>query len=678
MIPSPALPWFELARLRRSRLARAAVVAVAVVPLLYGALYIWANLDPTGNLDRVRAAVVNQDEIVEVTGPDGTTQPVAVGRLLAADLIGDDSAENYDWVLTDAADASNGLASGEYKAVLTIPENLSAAATSTSGDPAAAVQGQLDLRTNDGVNYINGAIAERILDAARSALNAQVTTTYLDDVFLGFSDIRASLLEAADAAQQLADGSRQLADGTSALGDGAQQLSAGNRELADGAAQLDAGASQLTAGLRLLQSQTGTLGTDTQRLADGSQQVAAGTAQLNQTVQVVVQALLSSTDDAAADIESLAATLVSLADQCDAAAPADLDCSLLREAAGRSGELQQFVDGVRGQAQQVSSDTAALASGAGQVAAGNQQLAAAVPSLLSAIDQAAGGAGQVSGATSRLSDGAAAAANGAERLAGGVTELDDGAQQLADGSGQLADGLDAGADDVPVYSDDEREQLASTVATPIEDAAERVNGVANYGTALAPYFMALALWVGAMAIYLLLRPFSDRAIASTAGSARIALAGLVPGLALAAVQATLLVGVVEGVLGIDPADRWLMVGTALAAATVFTAINQMFIALFGAAGRFLALVVVCLQLTSAGGTYPIETAPPFFGFLHDLLPMTYVVDLFRAATAGGGQSIGRDFFALGVFTVLALSVTVFAAYRRQRVTMNRLHPSLVV
>ncbi|GAA1731568.1 YhgE/Pip domain-containing protein [Aeromicrobium alkaliterrae] len=678
MIPSPALPWFELARLRRSRLARAAVVAVSIVPLLYGALYIWANLDPTGNLDQVRAAVVNEDEIVEITGPDGTTEPVAVGRLLAANLIGDDEGSNYDWVLTDAEDASAGLASGEYKAVLTIPENLSAAATSTSGDPSEAVQGQLDLRTNDGVNYINGTIAERILDAARAALNAQVTETYLDNVYLGFSDIRASLQEAADGAAQLASGAGELAEGTDQLEDGATQLAAGNRQLANGAGQLDDGASQLASGLGLLQSQTGTLGADTQRLADGSRQVADGTAQLNQTVQQVTQALLGATDNASADIDTLAATLVTLADQCDAAATEGVDCSLLRQAATQSGDLKGFVDDVRGGAQQVSSDTAALASGAGQVAAGNQQLASAVPTLLSAIDLASGGASTLADGTSRLSTGADAAASGADALAGGVTELANGADQLAAGASDLASGLDEGVDQVPEYDEADRDQLASTVATPIEDAANRVNGVDNYGTALAPYFMALALWVGAMAIYLLLRPFSDRAIASTAGSVRIALAGLAPGLALAAVQALLLVAVVEGIVGIHPADRLLLIGTALAAGTVFTAINQMFIALFGAAGRFLALVLVCLQLTSAGGTYPIETAPAFFGFLHDLLPMTYVVDLFRAATAGGGQSIGRDFFALGVFTVLALSVTVLAAYRRQRVTITRLHPTLVV
>lgn len=182
-----------------------------------------------------------------------------------------------------------------------------------------------------------------------------------------------------------------------------------------------------------------------------------------------------------------------------------------------------------------------------------------------------------------------------------------------------------------------------------------------------------------MAIYLLLRPLSERAITSTASSTRIALAGFVPGAAISAIQAALLVVVLDFVVGIDPANRPLLMGMAFATGITFTAINQMFVGVFGGAGRFLALVFVCLQLTAAGGTYPIETAPGLFGFLHELMPMTYAVNGFRAATAGGGGvDVGRNFLVLAVFTVIALSITAVAAQRRRTVTMKRLHPTLAV
>ncbi|RYI99660.1 MAG: hypothetical protein EON52_25395, partial [Actinomycetales bacterium] len=128
----------------------------------------------------------------------------------------------------------------------------------------------------------------------------------------------------------------------------------------------------------------------------------------------------------------------------------------------------------------------------------------------------------------------------------------------------------------------------------------------------------------------------------------------------------------------DAAQPWLLLGIAVLTGLVFTAINQAFIAWFGGAGRFLAIVFVCLQLTAAGGTYPIETSPTFFGVLHGLLPMTYAVHGLRAATAGGTQGLGTDVTALLIFGLLALFATVVAAKRRQVVTITRLHPTLQV
>ncbi len=644
-MPSPALPWFELARFGRSRLARAAVVGVTVVPLLLAALYVWANIDPTGRLDEVRAAVVNEDELVEVTGPDGQEQPVAIGRELAGNLTRDDSPDNFDWVLTDAADAQQGLIDGEYQAVLTIPRTLSEAATSTSGDPQDAVQGRLQLQSNDAVNYVTGTIAQAIVEAATSALNAQVTETYLDNIYLSFSDIKTELGEAADGAAELAHGADELAGGT--------------RELADGAAEASDGASRLANGLSRLESETSTLPRDTRRLAKGSRQVADGTAQLSAAMQQFGQAPGSVPTEA--DIDRLADLLQELAKRCRSSLlQPQAECAELEAAAARTREMKGLVAGVQGM-QRGAAQARQLAKGADQVATGNEKLAKGMPPLVAAIGQASSGADQLAEGTRQLSVGADQAA--------------DGASALADGASALSTGLREGSAAVPDYNEDEREKLAETAATPIRDVADRLNPVSNNGTALTPYFVAIALWIGAMAIYLLLRPLSDRAIASTAGDVRTALAGFVPGLALSLVQVALMVSVLQWVVGVDPANQVLFLGVAVAAAVTFTAINQMLVALLGGTGRFIALVLLALQLAAAGGTYPIETSPGFFGFLHQLLPMSHVVEGLRAATAGGSEGIGGVFFALGLFTVLALALTVVAARRRQTVTLARLRPS---
>ena len=222
-----------------------------------------------------------------------------------------------------------------------------------------------------------------------------------------------------------------------------------------------------------------------------------------------------------------------------------------------------------GRADEIGRQSARLNDGAQRVAAGNRQLADNVPTLVGAIGQASDGADQLQSGTSQLATGAREAAGGADRLASGASRLTDGTDQLSDGAGalrdgalRLQDGLTDGSEQVPDYTKDQREKLAKTAATPVTDAADRLNAVASYGEGLAPYFMALALWVGAMSIYLLLRPVSARAIASTTSAVRTALAGFVPGAALSVVQAVLLVGVLLGIVGVDASQPGLLLGLA--------------------------------------------------------------------------------------------------------------------
>ena len=90
------------------------------------------------------------------------------------------------------------------------------------------------------------------------------------------------------------------------------------------------------------------------------------------------------------------------------------------------------------------------------------------------------------------------------------------------------------------------------MSDPVRLATQRVDPVPDYGTGFAPYFIPLALWVGALMTYFIVRPLSGRALASTLPDADVALAGLWPGVAVTSVQAVVLVLVLELALGLRP------------------------------------------------------------------------------------------------------------------------------
>ncbi|QIK74742.1 YhgE/Pip domain-containing protein [Nocardioides piscis] len=738
------MPWFELARFRRSRATKGAVVAIVLVPLIYGSLYVLANWNPSDNLDRLHAAVVNNDEIVTVgSGKDETD--VALGRVLAAELVSSDDENNYDWRLTNAKDAAAGLADGDYAAVLTIPAEFSADAVSVSGNDATDTRtGHLGWETNDAYNYINGNITSSLAARATGSLSDQVTEQYLDGLYQGFNDTHKSLKQASVGAADLAAGSVSLASGAGRVSDGARQVSIGTTELAVGAGTLDASARQLAGGSGELSDATTQLAqgasalsssarqldqgatkvsrgagqvaagsrklaTNADALRDGATNVASGADQLSRGLDTTS----GSANQVSAGAGSYAAQMRQLADACPPSPALATYCANVRQAAAGADQLAVSttalatgVSTLATGADPLVAGSARVASGADDLADGAATLSEGASSVASGTRDVAAGAGRLSQGARRLNEGAGRTDDGAAQLTSGLGQLQQGTGTLASKSTQLAAGgveVAAGADevaagsddvatgsrdldaglaqgvlDVPTYKAEDRITLAQAAAEPVQADVVRAHAVKNNGAALAPYFSSLALWVGALAIYLMLRPLSARLLGTTTPAWRVALAGFVPGATLALVQVGLLVGVLELVVGIEAADPWRLLGVAVVTSVTFVAINQALIALFGSAGRFLALIFVALQLTAAGGTYPVETAPGFFSAISAWMPMTHAVQAMRNAIAGGDAAMAGDVAALVLWMVAALVVSTLAASKRRNVTQHALHPALVM
>jgi putative membrane protein len=111
----------------------------------------------------------------------------------------------------------------------------------------------------------------------------------------------------------------------------------------------------------------------------------------------------------------------------------------------------------------------------------------------------------------------------------------------------------------------------------------------------------------------------------------------------------------------------------------FAAVLQWVHAKFGVVGRLISLVLLMVQLTSAGGTYPVETSPGFFQALHPYLPMTYVVTGLRHLISGGPTDpVWRAALVLAVFLVGGLALSSLTAQRMRVWSLRRLHPELAV
>jgi putative membrane protein len=187
---------------------------------------------------------------------------------------------------------------------------------------------------------------------------------------------------------------------------------------------------------------------------------------------------------------------------------------------------------------------AGAAEGAGALADGTAQLAAGVEQLTSGVDAVAGGAGD--------------AAQGADDLAAGTGQLTTGAGSLSEGVAQLAGGLEEGAAQVPDYDLHQREQLVAVASQPV---AVSIDEPPTFERAVA-YLGALALGVGGLVTFLLLRPVPARALSSRAGAFRLASRSFGPAAAVVGLQSLLVTGVLTSALDLG-ALRSLAVGGAV-------------------------------------------------------------------------------------------------------------------
>lgn len=256
----------------RSRSARA--VALLLIPLLLAGGFLWGTWGAADRLHTVEAAVVNQDQMVELNG-----QPTPLGRQLAAELVDSSRDQNLTWVIADAAGARAGLESGRFAAVVTIPENFSATATSFSGAPADAAQATITVETSETIGISETALGQSIAAAAATSLNGFVTGEYLKGIYLGFNELGAQFVELRDGTAQLADGATQLADGATQSADGAGQLADGLGILSASGGALRSGAAQSAAGADQLADGAGALAAGATELAGGAGQLAAGVGQ---------------------------------------------------------------------------------------------------------------------------------------------------------------------------------------------------------------------------------------------------------------------------------------------------------------------------------------------------------------------------------------------------------------
>ena len=593
------------------------LAAAVTVPLALVGLALAAVGNDSAALERIPAAVVNDDTLITTVDENGDEQFVFAGRQLVTELTAPGS-DGFSWRVTSADEAADALARGDGYAVLTIPPTFSESLL-TIGTPNP-VQARLSIETDDAHSYLAGSVVQAVGSGLAQQFGASITARYLDGLTAGLGELGVALAQAADGASQLGDGATQLSDGLSGLSAGTSASASGARQLSGGIAQYTSGVSSLSTGLAQLDAGARQLEPLQQALGGLVPQSGALAADLTALAPAIAASNLSDTDKAAfqaalVDAQVLAGTASAVVPQTNGA-----------------------IDGLQSGIAQSAAGAAALAAGGADLRAGSSSLAA-----------------------------------GLGALASGTNEVSAGAASLADGVDELATGLATGAAGIPEAGD-------SAIATePVVVEASRSNEVTGVGSVIAETLVPVGLWIGALATFIALRPAARGVIGTSAAGGTIVRRSIGRASIIALAQAALVTLLVHAVSGVDwmlmPATLALTSVIALA----FMAMHAALTLTLGRAGLVVSLLLLTVQLVATGGIVPIAALADPFPALSTILPLTYAVDGMQALFAGGDPA--RIWGAAAVMVILgllSLAVARLAAGRsRRRDALEAFAPALV-
>ncbi|MBC7590538.1 MAG: ABC transporter permease, partial [Salinibacterium sp.] len=295
--------------------------------------------------------------------------------------------------------------------------------------------------------------------------------------------------------------------------------------------------------------------------------------------------------------------------------------------------------------------------------------AALRPTTARLAGAAGGGATLSSQATSGIAgvrSGISESAEGAAQLSVGGPALVDGANALSTGATDLATGLRSGADSVPSADAKDAASTAKIVTDPVSLSVSTDNAVPDLGQAVATFLIPVGLWIGALAVFLVLRPVTRRALASTARSGRLVSSAIGRAGIITGAQALLLVALLHTALGVSWALLPATLGFSLLIALAFTTFHYLLTIGLGRGGLVVSLLLLALQLTSTGGIYPIQALSAPFQMISPLLPLTHAVGGMQGIIAGGNVTSVISSAAILLLFGLVSALLALVAMRRTR------------
>lgn len=478
----------------------------------------------------------------------------------------------------------------------------------------------------------------------------------------GLSSIEGALGNATSAADDAISSSTGSLGDISASVDAA--LAAGNKHVADSVAQLRAAKDELDSKLAgsnsVLQDAIDDLSDWAQGHDPTLDSYEPGQAGLGDVVlQPLVEGAVSSLQNVQSECQQLSQKIE------DAATSLQNGTT---DVASAKADIQNTIDGIKQDLSSAQGDyESALKSQAGE-------LKDSVSGVVSSGEDISNSLGNTMDSLTGASNSLASDLNGVNSTLSSTSgNLNDTAQKLADLQQAISDALASGdLSSVQTLLSGDPEDLAVALAAPVGLDRKAIYPVENYGSAMAPFYTILSLWVGSIVLAAMMKVTLNDELFNSLIPVRLhqIYLGRYLFFGLLALMQSTLVSLGDILFfGIQCDNHFLFILGCWVASIVFSNIVYTLTVSFGDIGKALAVVLLVMQVGGSGGTFPIEMTAPFFQAVYPWLPFTHAINALHAAVAGAyGMEYWQELGLLAAYLIPSLALGI--VFRRPVIRAN--------
>ena len=650
-------------KLKNSNAFKAIIFSVVMlIPLIYSFFYLKSYWNPYGNLSDMQIAVVNLDK-----GKDDKNQ----GNEFVQSLKDSDTFKICE---VSKDEAQEGMKKGNYYATIEIPENFTECLESASTEDKQIAQ--VTYSPNQATNYLATQIVNSAVKTIELNLQSKIDKEIIANLASKLNEVPDSLREISNGAdtilngtESLNDGIKQISDGTNTLSNSYKEFDEGVNSAYTGSKSLNSGISQVSDGVETLKNGGKSLDSAIDQINQGADQLSSqgaegitelstgvtdlntGAKTLNDGVAEYVTGVNTLSENTEVFLNKLIKTADALGDNCDPTLKAFATQAQGFFAKDSKTNMNGFESLAVG-GKKVTAGSNSLYAGTQKLAKGTEKLGTltnGIQSLKTALTQVKqgttslnNGIATLQNGTTQLSKGSKSLETGLEKLSSSsstvdnaISTLNEGSKTAYNGSNQLVEGVKTFKTSIDEGMQDTKEQLKSLNGieefgeNPVEFKTEEYGKVDSYGIAFTPLFLCIGLWVGALMAYVVLYYDHDERFGIFGMNAKNKILQNLIYLGLGAVEGLLTGWLLKAGLGFEVQNMALYYGSSILIGITFMSIIQFLIRNFGDIGKFLALIILVLQLAAAGGTFPIETIDKGFQAVSPYLPMTYSIKLLR-------------------------------------------------